>query len=116
MKKILLPSALIIALNVGAQTVKEDTIVHYTYVSIRTTVIKQDTATRLRVVQCFDNMELSEDRAQTVFHWYLMNDSSRIILDGDQTIEKQDYANWNANSLSDTYSLVADKLKLTIVK
>ena len=114
MKKILLAATLLFALNAGAQTVKEDTTVHYTYVSIRPVMVYPNTATRLRLQLASDNLELNV--AQAVFKWTLMDENSKALTTGDLTIEKGDYTDWNANSLEDTYSLVADKLKLTIVK
>jgi hypothetical protein len=115
MKRIFFAIAMICALQAGAATVKVDTVVHYTYVSIRPVLAYPDTATRLRVVQLFDNLEADPERAQTVFHWYMMNESSKVLADGDLTIEKEDYEEWNSDSLENTYLMVANKLKLNTI-
>ena len=113
MKKILLAAALFAAMNTTAQTVKEDTVEHYTYASIQPVTVYPNKATRLRLQLAADNLEKST--SQAVFRWTLLDESSKALATGDYTIEKADYENWNANSLEDTYLMVALKLKLTIV-
>lgn len=116
MKKILLSIALIaIGVASKAQTIKEDTVVNYTYASIAPEKIFPNTATRIRLIHRGDNLEKNPMRAQAVIHYWLMTEDSKVLFDADITIEKGEYIKWDANSLESTYDMVCNMLNLTIV-
>jgi hypothetical protein len=113
MKKILIVIALV-ALTIGAtaQTVKKDS-TGYTYASIADVAIWPATATRISISILSDNLD--KDNGAAVFQYRMMDESGVRLKTGSITIEGNAYLQWNANSLENTYQMVCDKLKLTIV-
>lgn len=113
MKKILFIAVMAFSLSTQAQTVKKDSVQGYTYASIADVAVWPAVATRISIRIVNDNLDI--DNGSAIFYYELLAEDGTKLRRGNVTIDGSAYTSWDANSIENTYELVCDKLKLTIV-